>query len=290
MAELLLNSLINGILLGGVLALLAFGMNLIFGVVKILHMAYGQCVMLGLYVIYTLVVPLEMPILLACLITLPVMGFVGFLLQMFVINPLLKAKANPLTQLLALAGLTIVFENMAQVIWGADLRGINVQLPLIHIGNIFLRTSNLIAFVGALLTLLGLYLFLNRTYLGLAIRSVAQDLDSARLMGINPRSIYYLTMAAGGLLTGLIAAFFSPIYAVHPHFGGSFTMMAFIIVVLGGMGNMLGGFIGAFIIGIVTSLSAALTSTEIADIITLVIFIAVILVRPQGLLGIKVSK
>jgi len=290
MAELLLNSLINGILLGGVLALLAFGMNLIFGVIKILHMAYGQCVMLGLYVIYTLVVPLELPLLLACLITLPVMGFVGFLLQISVINPLLKAKANPLTQLLALAGLTIVFENMAQVIWGADLRGINVQLPLIHIGNIFLRTSNLIAFVGALLTLLGLYLFLNRTYLGLAIRSVAQDLDSARLMGINPRSIYYLTMAAGGLLTGLIAAFFSPIYAVHPHFGGSFTMMAFIIVVLGGMGNMLGGFIGAFIIGIVTSLSAALTSTEIADIITLVIFIAVILVRPQGLLGIKVSK
>jgi branched-chain amino acid transport system permease protein len=290
MAELLLNSLINGILLGGVLALLAFGMNLIFGVIKILHMAYGQCVMLGMYVIYTLVVLLGIPLLLACLITLPVMGFVGFLLQMFVINPLLKAKANPLTQLLALAGLTIVFENMAQVIWGADLRGINVQLPLIHLGNIFLRTSNLIAFVGALLTLLGLYLFLNRTYLGLAVRSIAQDLDSARLMGINPRSIYYLTMAAGGLLTGLIAAFFSPIYAVHPHFGGSFTMMAFIIVVLGGMGNMLGGFIGAFIIGIVTSLSAALTSTEIADIITLVIFIAVILVRPQGLLGIKVSK
>jgi branched-chain amino acid transport system permease protein len=290
MAELLLNSLINGILLGGVLALLAFGMNLIFGVVKILHMAYGQCVMLGMYVIYTLVVLLGIPLLLACLITLPVMGFVGFLLQMFVINPLLKAKANPLTQLLALAGLTIVFENMAQVVWGADLRGINVQLPLIHIGNIFLRTSNLIAFVGALLTLLGLYLFLNRTYLGLAVRSTAQDLDSARLMGINPRSIYYLTMAAGGLLTALIAAFFSPIYAVHPHFGGSFTMMAFIIVVLGGMGNMLGGFIGAFIIGIVTSLSAALTSTEIADIITLVIFIAVILVRPQGLLGIKVPK
>ena len=290
MAELLLNSLINGILLGGVLALLAFGMNLIFGVVKILHMAYGQCVMLGMYVIYTLVVPLGMPLLLACLISLPVMGFVGFLLQMFVINPLLKAKANPLTQLLALAGLTIVFENMAQVIWGAELRGINIQLPLIHIGSIFLRTSNLIAFAGALLTLLGLYLFLNRTYLGLAVRSIAQDLDSARLMGINQRAIYYLTMAVGGLLTALIAAFFSPIYAVHPHFGGSFTMMAFIIVVLGGMGNMLGGFIGAFIIGIVTSLSAALTSTEIADIITLVIFIAVILVRPQGLLGIKVNK
>jgi branched-chain amino acid transport system permease protein len=290
MLDLLMNAAINGLLLGGVLALLAFGMNLIFGVVKIIHMAYGQCVMLGLYFVYTLVTHLGLPIILACFLTLPLMGVIGIGLQMFVINPLLRAKANPLTQLLALAGLTIVIENLAQVIWGADLRGINIQLPLISFGNVFLRTSNLIAFCGALLTLWGLYLFLNRTYLGLAIRSIAQDVDSSRLMGINPQAIYYVTMAAGGVLTGVIAAFFSPIYAVHPHFGGSFTMMAFIIVVLGGMGNLLGGFIGAFVIGLVTSLSAALTSTEIADIVALVIFIAVILIRPQGLLGIRVAK
>jgi len=290
MFELYANALVNGILLGGVFALLAFGMNLIFGVVKIIHLAYGQCVMLGMYLVYTLVVQLKIPIILACLISLPVMGIVGVVLQWLVINPLLKAKANPLTQLLALAGLTIVVENLAQVTWGADLRGLNIQLPLISVGDIYLRTSNLIAFLGALITLGGLYLFLNRTYLGLAIRSIAQDVDSARLMGINPEKIYYITMAVGGLLTGLIAAFFSPIYAVHPHFGGSFTMMAFIIVVLGGIGNLLGGFIGAFVIGIVTSISAVLTSTEIADIITLVIFIAVILVRPQGLLGIRISR
>ncbi len=290
MIELLLNSIVNGILLGGVLALLAFGMNLIFGVVKIIHLAYGQCVMLGMYAVYTLAVQLQIPFLISCILTLPVMGVVGILLQLLVINPLLKAKANPLTQLLALAGLTIVVENAAQVVWGADLRGINIQLPLISIGGVFLRTSNLIAFFGALLTLWGLNLFLNRTYLGLAIRSIAQDLDSAKLMGINPRMIYFLTMAAGGILTGLIAAFFSPIYAVHPHFGGSFTMMAFIIVVLGGMGNLLGGFIGAFVIGVVTSVSGVLTSTEIAEILVLVIFILVILIRPQGLLGIRVSK
>lgn len=290
MFELYTNAIINGILLGGVFALLAFGMNLIFGVVKIIHLAYGQCVMLGMYFVYTMVVQMKMPILLACFLSLPLMSIVGVILQRLVINPLLKAKANPLTQLLALAGLTIVVENMAQVTWGADLRGINIPLPLINIGDIYLRTSNLIAFLGALLILWGLYLFLNRTYLGLAIRSIAQDVDSARLMGINPEKIYYVTMALGGLLTGVIAAFFSPIYAVHPHFGGSFTMMAFIIVVLGGIGNLLGGFIGAFVIGIVTSLSAVITSTEIADIITLVIFIAVILVRPQGLLGIRASK
>jgi branched-chain amino acid transport system permease protein len=290
MVELLLNALVNGILLGGVLALLAFGMNLIFGVVKIIHLAYGQCVMLGMYVVYTLAVQWKVPVILACIIALPVTGLVGILLQGLVINPLLKAKANPLTQLLALAGLTIVIENLAQVTWGADLRGINIPLPLIHFGNVFLRTSNLIAFFGALITLLALTLFLNRTYLGLAIRSTAHDLESARLMGINPRAIYFTTMAIGGVLTGIIAAFFSPIYAVHPHFGGSFTMMAFIIVVLGGMGNLMGGFIGAFIIGIVTSVSAVLTSTEIADIIVLLIFIFLILVRPQGLMGIRITR
>jgi len=290
MTELILNAIANGILLGGVLALLAFGLNLIFGVVKIIHLAYGQCIMLGMYVIYTMVDRVGIPLIPACLITLPITGIIGLLLQWAVINPLLKAKANPLTQLLALAGLTIVIENVAQLIWGADLRGVKVQLPLINIGSLFLRTSSLIAFFGALLTLFGLYLFLNRTYLGLAIRCTAQNVDSAKLMGVNPQAIYFVTMAAGGILTGIIAAFFSPIYAVHPHFGGSFTMMAFIIVVLGGMGNLLGGFIGAFIIGVVTSVSAVLTSTEIADIIALVIFIAVILVRPQGLMGLKVSR
>ena len=99
-----------------------------------------------------------------------------------------------------------------------------------------------------------------------------------------------ITLIVGGGLTGTIAAFFSPIYSVHPHFGGSFTLMAFIIVVLGGMGNLLGGFIGAFIIGIVTSVAAVLTSMEVAEIIALVIFIMVVLLRPQGLMGVKQSR
>jgi branched-chain amino acid transport system permease protein len=289
MLELLFNSLVNGILFGGVLALLAFGMNLIFGVVKIIHMAYGQCIMLGMYFIYSLV-QLGMPVICACLIVIPILGLLGFLLQLLVINPLLKAKADPLTQLLALAGLTIVFENTVQIIWGADIVGVNVQFPIVHIGSIYLRISNVIAFLGALIVLFGMYFLLNHTYLGLAIRSTAQDTESARLMGINPRLIYYVTMSIGGILTGVIAAFFSPIYAVHPHFGGSFTLTSFIIVVLGGMGNMVGGFIAAFVIGIVTSVAAAFTSTEIADIVALVAFVVVILIRPQGLLGIKVIK
>lgn len=284
----LLNALANGILLGGVLALLAFGLNLIFGVVKVIHMAYGQCVMLGMYIIYTLRSAYDVPFVVASGVAVAAMAVWGALLHVLVIRPLLGVER--LNQLLALAGLIIVFENLAHVIWGADLRGVRVDLPVVSLGNVFLKTSNLVAFLGALVVLGILYFVLQRTYVGLAIRAIAQDTECARLMGIDPSRIYLLTLTIGGALTGLIAAFFSPIYSVHPHFGGSFTLMAFIIVVLGGMGNLAGGFLGAFIIGIVTSVAAVLTSTEVAEILALVIFILVVLVRPQGLLGARGAR
>jgi len=288
MEQLILSATLNGVLLGGVLALLVFGLNLIFGVVKIIHLAYGQFVMLGMYVIFFLVTTYKMNIFIASIISCIILGLLGILLQMIVINPLLKSPR--LNQLLALAGVIIIFENMAMVLWGADYRGIKLLLPVIHFGSLFVRTSYLVAFVGAILTLLALTLFLNRTYVGIAIRATAQDLDSTQLMGINPKWVYLITQATGGILSGIAASFFMPIYAVHPHFGSAFTLMAFIIVILGGMGNFWGGFISAFIIGVVTSISAVLTSTEIADSIALIIFILIMLVRPQGLLGIRESR
>jgi branched-chain amino acid transport system permease protein len=286
--QLIFSATLNGILLGGVLALLVFGLNLIFGVVKIIHLAYGQFVMLGMYIIFLLMTTYKMNIFIASLISCISLGLLGILLQLIVINPLLKS--NRLNQLLAWAGLIIIFENMAMVLWGADYRGIKLFLPVIHFGSFFVRTSYLVAFIGAIITLFGLHLFLNKTYVGLAIRGTAQDLESTQLMGINPKWVYLITQATAGILSGIVASFFMPIYTVHPHFGTAFTLMAFIIVILGGMGNFWGGFISAFIIGVVTSISAVLTSTEIADSIALIIFILIMLVRPQGLLGIRESR
>jgi len=285
MLEQLLMAFINGILLGGVLALLAFGLNLIFGVVKIIHMAYGQFVMLGFYFIYYFYSAWHMPLLVAMAMGVIVMALLGVLVQLLIINPLLSAPR--LNQLLALASLIIVLENLAQVIWGADYRGIPLTMPIIQFGDIFIRSSYLLAFLGAIAALGLLYLFLHKTYLGLAVRAVAQDVDMAKGMGINPRIVYYITLAAGGALTGIVAAFFIPIYTVHPHFGASFTLMAFVIVVFGGMGNLMGGFISAFIIGVVTSITAVLSSNEVADIAALVLFILTMMVRPQGILGAK---
>lgn len=285
MFEEFLMAFINGILLGGVLALLAFGLNLIFGVVKIIHMAYGQFVMLGFYFIYYFYTSWHLPLPAAMAAGVVVMGLLGVLVQILIINPLLNAPR--LNQLLALASLIIVLENLAQIVWGADYRGIPITMPIIQFGDIFIRSSYLLAFFGAIVSLGILYLFLHKTYLGLGIRSVAQDVDMAKGMGINPGIIYYITLAAGGALTGVVAAFFIPIYTVHPHFGASFTLMAFVIVVFGGMGNLMGGFISSFIIGVVTSITAVLTSTEVADIAALVLFILMMMVRPQGILGAK---
>ena len=283
MFEQLTMAFLNGILLGGVLALLAFGLNLIFGVVKIIHLAYGQFVMLGFYFIYSFHTFWSIPLVLAMIMGIVAMGLIGILTQLLVINPLLNAPR--LNQLLALASLIIVVENLAQVIWGADYRGIPLSMPIIQFGEIYIRSSFLLAFIGALVTLSFLYLFLNRTYFGLGIRAVAQDLEMAKAVGINPKVIYLITLAAGGALTGVVAAFFVPIYTVHPHFGASFTLMAFIIVVFGGMGNLLGGFISAFIIGVVTSMTAAVSSTEVAEIVALIMFISMMMFRPQGLMG-----
>jgi branched-chain amino acid transport system permease protein len=248
-------------------------------------MAYGQFVMLGFYLIYSFNIIFHIPLIPAMLLGIVAMALLGMLTQLLIINPLLNAPR--LNQLLALASLIIVVENLAMVIWGADYRGIPLTLPIIQIGDMFIRSSYLIAFIGAIVVLGLLYMFLHHTYLGLAIRAAAQDLEMAEGMAINPRIVNYLTLAAGGALTGVVAAFFVPIYTVHPHFGSSFTIMAFVIVVFGGMGNLLGGFISAFIIGIATSVVAVLYTNELANILALVLFVLIMLVRPQGLLGVR---
>ena len=285
---LILNGLVNGILYGGLLALLAFAINLIFGVLNVLHLAYGQCVMVGLYVIYVSTIFLHIPFLLSCLIAIAVSAGLGILIHLAVVQPLLKTPL--LNQLIALAGLMAVMENVALGIFGGDYLGFDLIFPVFSIGEIFIKISMLIPFTCAVITLGILWHFLNRTYTGLAIKAVVQDKEAAGLMGIRTKRIYLVTFAVGGTLAGIVAACFAPIYAVHPHFGLAFTLTAFVTVVLGGLGNLLGGFIAAFFIGVVSQIGAIIFTSEIGEILVYVIFILIILFRPQGLLGVKVRS
>jgi branched-chain amino acid transport system permease protein len=282
----ILNAVINGIFFGGSLALLAYGLNLCFGVLNIIHFFYGQTVMVGLYIIFTLTVWLHIPLIVSCLVAIAVIAALHIVVHLLVVQPLLKAPL--LNQFLALASIMTILENSAMGIWGATYRGVPISLPVLSIGELYIRTSNLIAFLGCLVVVGLLYLFLNKTYTGLAIRATAQDTEMASLMGMNPRRVYLITLALVGVLAGVVAAFFVPIYAVHPHWGGNFTLMAFVIVVLGGLGSLAGGLLAAFIIGVVMMVASFLTIPEGGPIAAYLIFLVVILLRPQGLLGARV--
>lgn len=287
MSNLILNGLANGILYGGGLALLAVGMNLIFGVLNVIHLAYGQCVMVALYAVYVFTVLLHIPILISCVMAIAVSALLALLIHIAVVKPLLKAPL--INQLLALAGVMIVLENIVLAVFGSDYLGLQVSFPVFSIGDVYIKISSLIPFVVGIITLALLWMFLTKTYTGLAIKAVVQDRDMADLMGVKTDRVYLLTFAIGGILAGIVAACFAPIYTVHPHFGASFTLTAFVIVVLGGLGNLLGGFIAAFLIGVVSQVTGVIFSSEIGEILVYGIFILFILFRPQGLLGAKVK-
>jgi len=242
--------------------------------------------MVGLYIVFTLTVWLHIPLIVSCLVAIAVIAALHIVVHLGVVQPLLKAPL--LNQFLALASIMIILENSAMGIWGATYRGVPISLPVLSIGELYIRTSNLIAFLGCLVVVGLLYLFLNKTYTGLAIRAIAQDTEMASLMGMNPRRVYLITLALVGVLAGVVAAFFVPIYAVHPHWGGTFTLMAFVIVVLGGLGSLAGGLLAAFIIGVVMMVASFLTIPEGGPIAAYLIFLVVILLRPQGLLGARV--
>lgn len=283
-----LNALVNGIIYGGVLALLALGLNLMFGVVQIIHFFYGQLLMVGLYLIYVFTIWCQIPLLYSCILAIACLILLNTFVHITVIRPLLQSDL--INQFLALAAVLMILENLCMAIFGTDIKGVPTHLPVVNIGELYLNAANLLAFLGSLICLGIFYIFLTRTYIGLAIRAVAQDKEISGFMGVNVSNIYIITMALGGGLVGIVAGFFTPIYSVYPHFGGSFTLISFIIVVLGGMGNLLGGFIAAFILGVVTVLVSTFFNPEIGQIASYLIFLLVILIRPQGIFGRKETR
>ncbi len=274
---------INGMLLGGVLALLALGLNLIFGVIDIVWIAYVDLVMLGMYVAYFLVSSGGWPVWLAGLGSIGAVAVLGVLVHLLIIAPILDAP--PINQLLATGGLLFFLQSFATFLWTTDHRSIRLDLPIIEVGGMFLSFARLIAFGIAIVAMLGLYLFLTRTWMGTAMRAVAQDRDATRLMGADPRRIYLVTSAVGGAMAGLAAALLLIQYSVHPHFGAQFGPITFMICVLGGLGNMVGAFVASFIMSEIISIGGVLFSTEMGYVIAFALFIVMIFARPGGILA-----
>jgi branched-chain amino acid transport system permease protein len=276
----LLEAIINGILLGGVLALLALGLNLIFGVIDVVWIAYADIVMCGMYLIYYLNAELHWPLLLACAVAIAWVAALGVLVHVLIIAPILGSA--PINQLLATGGLLFFLQSFATLLFGTDFRNIGVRLPIIRLSGIYISSARLLAFAVAVAGAIALYFFLKRTFIGTAIRAIAQDRDIVGLMGVDQRHIYLVTSAIGGALAGLAACLLILQYDVHPFIGNTFGPLIFMICVLGGLGDMIGGFFAAFVMSQIISIGGFYFSTELSYVFAFTFFILLMFLRPRG--------
>ena len=279
----LLEAVINGVLLGGVLALLALGLNLIFGVIDVVWICYAELIMLGMYGMYYMYSVYHLPFILAGLITLGIVGALGVLLHLIVIQPLLTAA--PINQLLATGGVLAFMQSGATIVFGIDFKNLGIRLPVLEVSEMFISYARLLAFLVALGGMVVLYLFLSRTYVGTAIRAISQDRQIMPLMGVDSRRIYLITSAIGGSLAGLAASLLVLQYDVHPFIGLTFGPITFMICVMGGLGNMIGGFVASFLFAEIISVGGLYLDLEWGYVFAFCFFIAMMFIRPQGLLA-----
>jgi branched-chain amino acid transport system permease protein len=279
----LLEAVLNGLLLGGLLALLSLGLNLIFGVIDVVWICYAELIMCGMYAVYYLHVQYHWPLLPAMLCAIGIVAALGVVLHQFVIRPVLTAE--PINQLLVTGGVLFFLQAAATLVFGIEFKNLGVTLASIKVGEMSFSASRLVAFGVALAGMIGMYLFLKRSYLGTAIRAISQDRAIMPLMGVNPARIFVITSALGGALAGLAACLLVLQYDIHPAIGLSFGPITFLICVLGGLGNMLGGFIAAFLFAQFISVGGFFFALEWGYVFSFIFFIAVMFWRPQGILG-----
>jgi branched-chain amino acid transport system permease protein len=277
----LIEALVNGILLGGVFALPVLGCNLVFGVVDVVWLCYAELVMVGMYAVWFLHTQQAWPLYLAFAAALPLVAMLGVLLHVLVVRPLLGAP--PINQLLATGGVLFTLQGGAMLVFGTDFRSLGVELPPMEWQDVFVSGTKLAAFCAALVGAAVLWAFLKFTYIGIAIRAIARDREVMPLMGVDPRRVYLVASAVGGALAGLAACLLVVQLDVHPFIGLSFGPITFMICVMGGLGNMPGGFLAAFLMGIIVSTGSFWWNTEMSYVVAFAFFIVMIFVRPQGL-------
>ncbi|MEO6030397.1 MAG: branched-chain amino acid ABC transporter permease [Burkholderiaceae bacterium] len=280
-------SVLNGLTTGAVYALIALGLTLIYGVLHIINFAHGAALMVALYAVYLLKTRFGIDPYLATPLLVAGMFVFGYALQRGIINRASHGKDENI--LLVTLGLSIVLENLALVVFKSDTYSIDTPYTLttIAIGPAMISLPKIVAFFGALVACALLLWVVQRTDLGRAIRAVAKQKEGAKLMGIDVEHVYAMSFGLGLACLGAAACLLLPAYYVNPQVGNGFVLVAFTIVVLGGMGSFAGALVGGLLIGVVESLGGLFLGESLGQIGIFLIFIAVLLFRPQGLFGAK---
>ncbi len=282
-------TLISGILMGGIYALVSIGLTLIFGVMNVVNFAHGEFLMLAMYLTYWLFHYFHLDPYLAIFLVTPALFIVGVLTQKLIMQHLVDKEHY--TQIFATVGLSIAMANAALFFWKADYRMVKTSYTtsVIDVGQLVVSYPRLISFLVAIAITFLLFVFLKYTYLGKAIRATSQDNQGAKLMGVNIRRVYVITLGIGSACVGVAGALLMPIYYAFPNVGLQFVLIAFVCVVLGGMGNITGAFFGGLIIGLVESFSGFFIAPDLKEAVYFIIFILVLLIKPSGLFGL-ISK
>jgi branched-chain amino acid transport system permease protein len=276
---------LNGLLVGGVYALIASGMALIFGVMRLVNFAHGAFLMLGTYLSYYGWVLLG----LNPYLFFPLWGVVLFVFAVGIYRVLVRRVmgANDFLQILLTEGISLALVGLAQLVFGADYRQINLPIAnrITGFGSLHFSVGYILSFAVSLLLVIALTQFLARTEMGRAIRAVAQNRTVAPLMGIRVERVSAITFGLGIACAGIAGALLLPIFWTNPTVGAPYTLKSFVIVVLGGMGSVQGAALGGLLLGVAEQFTAYTWADRYAEVVNFVIFLLVLLFRPQGLFG-----
>jgi len=278
-------SLISGILIGGAYALIGIGLTIIFGVMRIINFAHGELLMIGMYAAFYLFTLFHVDPFFSIIIIIPLMFLYGGLLQKIFINRILGAL--PQNQILLTIGLGLVMSNTVMLAFTSDYKILTTSYSSasVMVEGISISTPLAISFLSTACITGMLYWFLTKTDTGLAIRATAQDREAAKLMGINVKRMSIIAFGLGTSLAGTAGALIAPVYYIFPQVGSAFTLKAFIITVLGGMGSIIGATLGGVLVGMAESIGGVYFGSGWKDVVVYTLFLLVLLFKPSGLLG-----
>ena len=277
--------LLNGILIGGIYASFAVGFSLVFGVLRIINIVHGEFIMLGAFITYWLYKIYGIDPFFSIPIAFFLLFIFGFLLQRYVINRIIEAPE--IMSLLLTFGLSLIISNLALLAWKGDYRLINPEYAGAHfnVATLTIPYIRLATFIFAIVAVAGLYIFLQHTDLGRAIRSTSQDKNGARLLGVRPAIIYSITFGLGAAVTGVAGSLIGMCFSVFPAMGGDYLLFSFFVVVVGGMGHIPGALAGGLILGILQSLVTQFVGAGMTYILMFCVLYIMLIVRPAGIFG-----
>ena len=283
--EILVQTLVSGLLIGLIYALVAVGLTMIFGVMDIVNFAHGEFLMFGMYGSFWLYALFALDPLFTLPLTALMLFALGVIVYRLVISRVIHAPM--VSQMFSTFGLMLLFRGIAQFLWKPDFRSVDnsVVSGNASLAGIQLGMPQVTAGVGAILVTAGVYLFLTRTRAGAALEATAADKEAARLMGIDSQKMFALAWGIGAACAGVAGGLLSTFFPIFPEVGANFILIAFVVVNLGGFGSVMGALLAGILVGIVEVMGGLLLGPEYKLAVVLVLFLAVLMFRPQGLLG-----